>query len=193
MSHALAARAASIGASLLVMTGLLMAALTMTYAIKDVDWWTPSPPIEMAVPEPPPPNPTPPSQPQAHTEPLGLAPIAPIEPINTTAETGPAVAPLAPATPVEITSPHWQRRPSNLSRYYPERARARNIEGEALLDCLVRVSGLLDCTVVSESPRGWGFAEAALRIADAHRMVPATRGGVAVEGRYVMRVPFAIE
>ena len=80
----------------------------------------------------------------------------------------------------------------SLQRYYPPRAIERNIEGEVLLDCLVDVAGLLDCRVVSESPNGWGFAAAAQRIARAHRMIPATRDGVAVQGRYAMRVPFQI-
>jgi protein TonB len=95
--------------------------------------------------------------------------------------------------PVEVTRPRWLEQPRNLARYYPPRAIERNIEGDVVLNCLVRVSGLLDCEVVSESPAGWGLSQAALRIAGAYRMTPATRGGVAVEGRYTMRVPFRID
>jgi hypothetical protein len=45
---------------------------------------------------------------------------------------------------------------------------------------------------MSETPRGWGFGEAALAIAADHRMAPATRNGAPVEGRYTMRVPFEL-
>jgi hypothetical protein len=46
--------------------------------------------------------------------------------------------------------------------------------------------------VVSETPANWGFGEAALRISGDYQMVPATRGGVPVEARHRMVVPFQI-
>jgi protein TonB len=99
----------------------------------------------------------------------------------------------SPAALHTITRPHWRRRPSDLQRYYPRRALSVGVEGDVVLDCLVRVDGALNCAVESEDPTGWGFADAAQRIAAAHRMAPATRGGVPVEGRYRMRVPFRVE
>jgi protein TonB len=150
----------------------------------------------MAVPEPPPPPPRarlPRPQTAPPDAPLDISPLPPLETVSSTAPQAPYLGPVAPRGPVEITAPHWRQRPRDLTRFYPTRAIERNIEGEVVLDCMVRVSGLLDCSVVSESPRGWGFADAAQRIARAHRMIPAARDGVAVEGRYVMRVPFQIE
>ena len=189
------ARATTLGASALLMGGAVLLALTMTYTIPDIDFGPPDPrPIEMT-PEPPSPTP-PPATPRAPTQPIDEfeAPLAPLTPISTTSgpET-PYAGPIAPPGPVEVTRPHWLQQPRNLTRYYPPRAIERGIEGDVVLNCLVRVSGLLDCEVVSESPDGWGFSNAALRIAGAHRMAPATRSGVAVEGRYTMRVPFRID
>lgn len=123
---------------------------------------------------------------ELQSDPLELLPIttAPAH-IDLTSPTG-------AAGPIEITVPHWARRPSNLSSYYPPRALRFERDGLAVLDCIVRASGALDCRVASETPAGWGFGDAALRIAAAHRMIPATRDGTAVEGRYTMRVPFSL-
>ena len=195
MTQALVARATSLGASALVMGGLVLLALTMSYTVREIDWGAPPAPIEMTAPEEPPQPPPRPLQPQTQPleGPLDMTPLSPMAPVSANQPLAPYSGPVAAGGAIEITSPHWQRRPSDLTRYYPPRALSRGIEGEVLLDCLVRASGLLDCDVVSESPAGWGFAAAAQRIAGAHRMIPATRDGVAVEGRYAMRVPFQIE
>jgi protein TonB len=193
MSQALVARATSFGAAALLMGGAVLLALTMSFTVRDEFDFGPTPTPVVAVREPPPPPaPTPRSQTAPLEGPLDLAPLPPMQPIS--AEPArPYSGPIAPVGPVEITTPHWLQQPRDLTRFYPARAIAHDVEGEVLLDCLVRVSGLLDCTVISESPSGWGFADAAQRIARAHRMIPATRAGVAVEGRYAMRVPFQIE
>jgi periplasmic protein TonB len=189
------ARATTLGASALLMGGAVLLALTMTYTISDPDFAPAPGPIEIMA-EPPPPTPPPPTIRQTPTQPISElpdVPLTPMLPTSSTATETPYAGPVAPAGPVEVTRPRWLEQPRNLARYYPARAIERNIEGDVVLNCLVRVSGLLDCEVVSESPAGWGFSQAALRIADAHRMAPATRGGVAVEGRYRMRVPFQID
>lgn len=194
MTHAVS-RATTLGASALLMGGAALLALTMTYTISDIDFDPPTPlPIEMT-PEPTPPTP-PPTRQRPQTQPLedvDVTPLPPLAPVSTTAEERPYAGPIAPEGPVVVTRPRWIEQPRNLTRYYPPRAIERGIEGDVVLNCLVRVSGSLDCDVVSESPAGWGFSLAALRIAGAHRMTPATRGGVAVEGRYTMRVPFRID
>jgi protein TonB len=195
MSQALVARAASFGASALLMGGVVLLALTMTYAVQEWNIGEAPAPVQMER-EPPPPPDNPITRPQTTPmqENVDVSPLPPLDPVSSAnADPAPYLGPVAPVGPVEITAPHWQRRPSDLTRFYPGRALGRNIEGEVVLNCLVRISGLLDCDVVSESPAGWGFGEAAQRIARAHRMVPATRSGIAVEGRYVMRVPFQID
>lgn len=104
---------------------------------------------------------------------------------------GPAIA--QPARPVLITRPDWIARPGDLGRYYPARAIRVNREGAVELNCLVGTDGRLACTVLSETPAGYGFGEAALAIARDHQMAPAMRDGVPVEGSYRMRVPFTLQ
>lgn len=196
MAHALAARATSLGASFLVMGALVLAALTMTYTISEIDFPGAPPVIDVLRP---PPEPPPPQTPvRRETAPplettRDVSPLPPIEQEISSTVLTPFESVATPPGPVEIGDPRWLQRPRNLAAYYPARAIERNVEGAVRLDCVVRVTGLLDCSVISESPRGWGFGDAALRMARAHRMVPATRDGVAVEGRYTMRVPFEIE
>jgi protein TonB len=91
-----------------------------------------------------------------------------------------------------IVNPRWLRRPRDLARYYPVRALARGVEGRVVLDCAVSTTGNLTCAVLSETPRNWGFAEAALRISRDYQMVPAMRDGTAVDGRHRMVIPFEL-
>jgi len=61
----------------------------------------------------------------------------------------------------------WARRPSadDLMKVYPAAARAKRIEGRALLDCEVTPVGhTRDCRVAQESPAGEGFGQAALQL-----------------------------
>jgi len=195
MGQTMVARAGSLGASALLMGGAVLLALTMTYTVQELNFSEPTEVIQVT-PEPPPPPPPPEPTTQQNLQPIAapshLSPL-PLLPVDANVAPVAYAGPVAPVGPMEITSPRWQERPHNLRRYYPPRALARNIEGEVLLDCRVAVSGVLNCAVISESPEGWGFADAAQRIAGAHQMVPARRDGVAVEGRYAMRVPFQIE
>ncbi|HWA00122.1 MAG TPA: TonB family protein [Caulobacterales bacterium] len=196
MANALGLRATSFGASTLVIAALAFGALTMTTKINLRDFGGP-PPATIDVLIPPPPEPPPPV-PKPQTPPPVAEPLAPSTPqrVAAVADTLPleTVVPIAHETggPIEITEPRWTRRPSNLARYYPARAVARNIEGAVTLDCAVRTTGALECWVVSETPAGWGFAEAALRMSRDYAMVPAMRDGAPVEGRYRLRVPFAL-
>lgn len=191
MTDTLAARSASLAASAAVLGIAAFAALTFTITLR-----TPPPPqggtIITSV-EPQPPAPTPPNSPPPETN-LTIEDFALLAP-----PLGPAIASgafsatpwtLTTSGPVIIADPTWVERPRDLARYYPDRARLRGVEGEALLDCRVDVFGALACRVERETPAGWGFGEAALRIAADHRMAPATRDGLPVEGRYRMRVPF---
>ncbi len=69
--------------------------------------------------------------------------------------------------------------------FVPPEARRRRIPGRAEVRCTIRSDSRLDaCRVVSESPSGLGFGEAAARVAEAHfRVRPATTGsGRVVEG-----------
>lgn len=194
MTHAIGLRATSFAASATLLGLAVLAALTMTIVQRIVT--TPEgPPFVMYVvpPAPPiePPRTRQPDPPPPRVEGETLEPIVlpPPEPLRQLTEAGPPrVSTVAPT----VVSPQWVRQPRDLARYYPERALRREIEGRVVLECGVSVRGALNCVVVSETPANWGFGEAALRISNDYRMVPAMRGGVAVEARHRMVVPFEI-
>jgi len=193
MTQSLQMRTASLGASILLLGGALIGAMSLKYVLPDFALPAP-PPIVSEVEAPPtPPEPIrePITRPTPETEPLletlGLALNNDAPPTRTT------VAVFEPTAITTVTNPTWVERPRDLARYYPRRAMRMNMEGLVTLNCRVGADGLLDCVVVSETPPDWEFGEAALRIAGEHRMVPAMRNGQAVEARYVMRVPFTLE
>jgi TonB family protein len=193
MAHTLAMRATSLVASAGVLGVAVLVALSATYVVQQLTPPDDTPIIDMAPPEPPPPpepvvrNPTPPLQ----TEVIDTQ-VTAIQTINTSAEPTTSAFAFSPPGPMTIENPHWLQRPRNLARYYPRRALAREVEGFVMLDCAVSTAGLLSCSVISETPSGWEFGAAALRMAADHRMQPAMRDGVPVEGRYRMRVPFEV-
>jgi periplasmic protein TonB len=194
MSETATLRATSLLASAGILGGLVIVALTFTYALPTIgDPYPETLPFDV-VREPPPPPP----QPEPTRQPLRV-PTNVTEPMETILPAEPDPRPTEiseigpPFVAEEITDPRWLRRPRDLQRYYPRAAITRGVEGVVVLDCLVAVTGDLRCAVVSETPREWGFGAAALRIAAEHRMEPARRDGTAVEGRYRMRVPFRTE
>lgn len=130
-------------------------------------------------PPPPPPRAQPPASPR-ESEPPETAPA-------------PTPAPESPEIiePIVVTDPVWLERPRNPERFYPREAFMQDIAGEVVLDCDVGLNGRLDCAIVSETPEGRGFGDAALRIAGAHIMRPPTRNGAPAPARYRMVVPFS--
>jgi hypothetical protein len=67
----------------------------------------------------------------------------------------------------QATRSPWSSAPTGgaFMRYYPRDAMARNIDGRAVLYCEILPSRRLACVVGEESPVGYGFGEAAQRIA----------------------------
>ncbi|WP_135210780.1 TonB family protein [Vitreimonas flagellata] len=109
----------------------------------------------------------------------------------------PTPAPAAPAPytgePPDISNPIWLSRPPSPERFYPRAAFMRGVEGQVTLACFVELDGRLTCTIEQEAPAGQGFGDAALAIARAHVMQPATINGAPVRGRYRMVVPFSLD
>ena len=196
MEHAMSVRATSFAAAAGVMSLAAIAALTATFT----NFVLPMPPAPAPIDvfRPPEPTPPPPVVPQTQNLPPAAEPFEPTdlsyeEPAHVEEiATGPVVGEPYFGPPT-ITNPRWVRTPRELARYYPRRAMERGVEGQVVLDCSVTNTGLLNCAVVSETPRNWGFGEAALRISRDYQMVPATRDGVPIEGRYRMVAPFRLE
>ena len=124
--------------------------------------------------------------------PIATAPDGPIETLPTTTVVEPVpIAPARPRGPVMIKSPDWVSKPTaaQLGRVYPDRAAVEGISGAATLLCGVAANGgMVGCTVIDESPKGWRFGHAALASARYFKMSPRTVDGQVVEGAKV-RIP----
>ena len=102
------------------------------------------------------------------------------------------VGPAVPAAPPQITAasvqvltpprtvrPRWAQRPSlrDMQSAYPAAAQRRNVTGRVVLDCLIGNDLAIRCRSVSETPAGFGFAAAALRVAQQFRAAPTLEDG----------------
>ena len=101
-------------------------------------------------------------------------------------------APPAPASFVESVGSEWRPMgyPKGARRlYYPQNAAMRGITGMVVLECIVSAKGAVpNCRVLSETPPGLGFGEAAIQMAGLFKMKPAWKDGVAVDGT-VVKIP----
>lgn len=114
---------------------------------------------------------------------------------------GGAAAPSPPApkaangaaqTPLQ--SPAAPRRPPHgcdiKNRYYPDKAKRLGVDGRVLLYCRVELTGKLsDCDVASESPRNFGFGDAALCMTALMKMKTVDKSGASIVGT---RVPVPV-
>jgi len=100
-------------------------------------------------------------------------------------------APTAPPGNLSFENPTWDRKPSgdDVARYYPDRALRQEVDGRATISCSVKANGTVTgCVVVSESPEGYGFGDAAIKLSSRFRMKPKRVDGSPVEGGTV-RIP----
>lgn len=106
----------------------------------------------------------------------------------------PAGPPGYPASdPPVRTRPDWTRVPTldEIADFYPRRAQALGLEGRAVLECRISVTGRLkDCLVRAETPAGAGFGDAALQLAPLIVARPGTINGAPIADEPV-RVPIA--
>lgn len=84
-----------------------------------------------------------------------------------------------------LTGVTWTSRPdgNDVMRYYPQRAQEREQQGRVQMLCQIQEGGSITCLVDSEDPAGWGFGEAALRVARHYRAAPTTDTGESTAGK----------
>ncbi|MGA0606763.1 TonB family protein [Phenylobacterium sp. VNQ135] len=124
-----------------------------------------------------------PVDPPDEVRPPPIGPVAELK-VDTPVQTRPAPDPV-------IGNPSWLRLPDaqDLARHYPDGAIRRGLEGSATISCTVTAKGAIGgCEVVSETPAGAGFGQAAVKLSRYFRMSPKTVDGRAVEGG-IVRVP----
>ncbi len=139
---------------------------------------------EKKPPPPPPPPPPPDKNPPPPPPPPPMAPPTDSTPaIASEIPVTPPTPPPPPASPV-ITNPTWLKRPNgrDFERYYPTRALDREKTGRVVLNCVVQANGSINCVVDQETPDGWGFGEAALKISKSFQMAPQTVNGAPTSG-----------
>ncbi|HEV2364496.1 MAG TPA: TonB family protein [Caulobacteraceae bacterium] len=101
----------------------------------------------------------------------------------------------SPGASVPVTPPDWfeEPTPAEISKYYPPLALKEGLSGKAVLKCTVNISGALqDCSVISESPDGVGFGDAALGVTQFMQFKPMLRGGRPIASPVILPVIFQL-
>lgn len=116
---------------------------------------------------------------------IGSTPIVD-ETVQVSLETPSVARPIARSTPTPdvITEVGWLSRPDpdRVERYFPRRAEQQEAGGRAQVRCTISITGRTQgCVVLTESPAGMGFGEAAVRLIEREAQFTARR----VNGRAV--------
>jgi protein TonB len=92
-----------------------------------------------------------------------------------------------PDNPIRIVRPTREE----IMHEYPRDALERGVSGRATVECEVVANGLLDhCRVLEEDPAGYGFGDAAVRLAFEHHVRPDADGRLPVGRRVDLPIEF---
>ncbi|WP_271145371.1 energy transducer TonB [Brevundimonas sp. NIBR10] len=121
----------------------------------------------------------------------------PKEPIELLAEIvsappAPETPAVASTTPAVLTNVTWSRPPRVTADDFPSRALDRGVGGFATVSCTAAATGRpANCRVVSESPAGLGFGQAAVRVVQRAQLSPRSSGTIA-DPTFTTRVEFNV-
>ena len=142
------------------------------------------------------PKPKPPNTITAHPplqtipDKIDTAPIIPVKGPDVVIDTGPPVLPTGGEGPVTATgtdagpvyvTPRWTSFPDSnaLADYYPPSAINDDRTGQASVECTVLdTAGHISCVLVSETPKGYGFGSATVRVVQDKGRVDTGQGAV---------------
>jgi TonB family protein len=97
-----------------------------------------------------------------------------------------ALAGFGSAAAADLTDPLWEKAPDRAewAKAYPSAAAKAGLAGDVKLRCAADGAGLLrNCAVISETPIGQGFGDAALALASGMALKPRAIDGRPVAGR----------
>ena len=86
-----------------------------------------------------------------------------------------------PPPPPPVPATEWARKAtgSDFAASYPQNAADKRVSGRVVMECVTDAKGALtDCKVVQETPPGWGFGAAGLKVAKAFRVKNPQAGAV---------------
>jgi TonB family protein len=90
------------------------------------------------------------------------------------------------AAPRLITDPQWTGVPRMTEAVYPPRAIKARVTGITTVECEARGDGTMKkCVCLEETPAGFDFGRAAVRLGMAHRIKPRDLDGSSVAGAHV--------